>query len=93
MRYVASGLCFCVVIKNSFVFLCHRLKQMRTTKDMQLYQADSTSCVNYLMLLSLQVISRHVELQGKSPPLEQQEQVWTDGVQTKLFLQSVLLLG
>ena len=75
MRYVASGLCFFVVIKNSFVFLCHRLKQMRTTKDMQLYQADSTSCVNYLMLLSLQVISRHVELQGKSPPLEQQEQV------------------
>ena len=60
---------------------------------MQLYQADSTSCVNYLMLLSLQVISKHVELQGKSPPLEQQEQVWTDGVQTKLFLQSVLLLG
>ena len=34
-----------------------------------------------------------MELQGKSPPLEQQEQVRTDGVQTKLFLQSVVLLG
>ena len=27
MRYVASGLCFCVVIKKSFVFLCHRLQK------------------------------------------------------------------
>ena len=76
MRYVASGLCFCVVIKKSFVFLCHRLQTNENhERYIKLYQADSTSCVNYLMLLSLQVISRHVELQGKSPPLEQQEQV------------------
>ena len=92
MRYVASGLCFCVVIKKSFVFLCHRLQ---TNENHERYAVIPSGfhIVYKLIFLSLQVISRHVELQGKSPPLEQQEQVWTDGVQTKLFLQSVLLLG